>query len=249
MQEYAERIRTAFMPLFSRYWPAREREHWERLHIHTAVCFTHPSGIDSPSAIALERTTLPDCAPWEKFRILTPIDIPTWAVSLSFEATRGPERGYTPYTLSPEQIQALLADGLKAVEWTDIDGLMPTGAPYGYLTLMDDDAPMMVMSLDRDIYTLGRLPVTGMLALPGRFTRVSRIHARITRTPEGVYLEDVSSTHGTYVEGIRIRGRYLLSDGRRFMLGGSHPSDLTCQLRYTVAPDTEFDVPSTALSR
>ncbi len=34
---------------------------------------------------------------------------------------------------------------------------------------------------------------------------VSRYHARVTRTPEGVFLEDVGSTNGTMVNGVRIR--------------------------------------------
>ena len=43
--------------------------------------------------------------------------------------------------------------------------------------------------------------------------QVSRMHARITVSPEGVHLEDLQSKNGTHVNGQPISEKYLLEDG------------------------------------
>ena len=48
---------------------------------------------------------------------------------------------------------------------------------------------------------------------------VSWRHARITRAPEGMYVEDLSSRNGTYVGGIRVTGRVLVKPGEEIGLG------------------------------
>jgi hypothetical protein len=49
--------------------------------------------------------------------------------------------------------------------------------------------------------------------------RVSRRHARLTRTDEGVIVEDAGSTNGTQVNGIRISGPTRLVPGDVVILG------------------------------
>src|SRR5208283_4875069 len=48
---------------------------------------------------------------------------------------------------------------------------------------------------------------------------VSWRHARITRTPEGTYVEDLGSRNGTYVGGLRVSGRVLVRPGQEIGLG------------------------------
>ncbi len=48
---------------------------------------------------------------------------------------------------------------------------------------------------------------------------VSREHARIRRRITGYYIEDLGSTHGTRVNGVRIRGRARLNDGDVIAIG------------------------------
>lgn len=49
------------------------------------------------------------------------------------------------------------------------------------------------------------------LVIPDR--QVSRIHARITHTPQGYFLEDLGSKNGTHVNGVAVKGRVPLQDG------------------------------------
>jgi Zn-dependent protease len=65
--------------------------------------------------------------------------------------------------------------------------------------------------------TLGRAPgSTVVLSDPS----VSRLHARIS-LGEGPVLEDAGSSHGTYVDGVRVTGPVPLRDGVRIRLGDS----------------------------
>jgi putative peptide zinc metalloprotease protein len=65
--------------------------------------------------------------------------------------------------------------------------------------------------------TLGRAPgSTVVLSDPS----VSRVHARIS-LGDGPVLEDVGSSHGTYVDGVRVTGPVPLRDGARIRLGDS----------------------------
>jgi putative peptide zinc metalloprotease protein len=67
--------------------------------------------------------------------------------------------------------------------------------------------------------TLGRAPgSTVVLSDPS----VSRVHARISAgNGEGVVLEDAGSSHGTYVDGVRVTGPVALHDGAKIRLGDS----------------------------
>jgi putative peptide zinc metalloprotease protein len=67
--------------------------------------------------------------------------------------------------------------------------------------------------------TLGRAPgSTVVLSDPS----VSRVHARISAgNGEGALLEDAGSSHGTYVDGVRVTGPVPLHDGAKIRLGDS----------------------------
>ena len=57
---------------------------------------------------------------------------------------------------------------------------------------------------------------------------VSRIHARLERTPEGWVLKDLSSTNGTRVNGWRVRGQVTVRAGDVVRFG---------DVEYTLTPD------------
>jgi hypothetical protein len=69
--------------------------------------------------------------------------------------------------------------------------------------------------------TIGRAPgSTVVLADP----KVSRVHARIHTSDEGrngsgVILEDAGSSHGTWLDGVRVTGPVALHDGAKIQLG------------------------------
>ncbi len=64
-------------------------------------------------------------------------------------------------------------------------------------------------TIDKEII-IGRDPECG-LVIPDR--QVSRFHARLTQTEEGVLLEDLGSKNGTFYEGKRIEEPVFLQDG------------------------------------
>ncbi|NMB55788.1 MAG: FHA domain-containing protein [Leptolinea sp.] len=64
-------------------------------------------------------------------------------------------------------------------------------------------------SIDREL-TIGREP-TCSLVIPDR--QVSRIHARISLTDEGILLEDLGSKNGTFVNSEAIINPVILNDG------------------------------------
>jgi hypothetical protein len=64
-------------------------------------------------------------------------------------------------------------------------------------------------SIDREL-TIGRDP-TCSLVIPDR--QVSRIHARLSVTPEGILLEDLGSKNGTFSNGEQIIDPVILKDG------------------------------------
>ncbi len=82
----------------------------------------------------------------------------------------------------------------------------------GGFRLVMDQGPQAgrVFPLDRDVITLGRDPSsTIVISEP----QVSRQHARITRRGGVLVLEDLGSTNGTFVNGMRLTGPHVLTHG------------------------------------
>ena len=48
---------------------------------------------------------------------------------------------------------------------------------------------------------------------------ISWHHAKLDRTPEGTFVEDLGSLNGTFVDGIRIVGRVQINPGQEVALG------------------------------
>jgi S1-C subfamily serine protease len=72
------------------------------------------------------------------------------------------------------------------------------------------------IDVDADPFTIGRERDCGLvLGDP----EVSRRHARISGTPEGLVVEDLGSTNGTLIDGRPITGRHVLRDGERLQVG------------------------------
>lgn len=63
---------------------------------------------------------------------------------------------------------------------------------------------------------LGRIPECDVQIIG---PSVSRRHARITITEEGVTIEDLGSTNGTFIGELRLTGPALISDGAEIRLG------------------------------
>jgi len=92
-------------------------------------------------------------------------------------------------------------------------------------------------SIDREL-TIGRDP-TCSLVIPDR--QVSRIHARLTLTPEGILLEDLGSKNGTFSNGELIIDPVILKDGDEIQVAMVQTfiymsSDATMPLESTMKP-------------
>ncbi|RMG99021.1 MAG: FHA domain-containing protein [Deltaproteobacteria bacterium] len=100
-------------------------------------------------------------------------------------------------------------------------------------------------------YEIGRMPDC-WLTLDDDL--VSRYHARLLVSQDGVVLEDLGSRNGTFVNGERLEGRRQLSDGDKVrigreilvLIGGDDATheDVEADLRRTLAPgeDAQFPV-------
>jgi diguanylate cyclase (GGDEF)-like protein len=123
-----------------------------------------------------------------------------------------------PGRLSYRPEQSTLVD---EVESPSLVPKAPTEKNRGVLTLLSGALQGTIIAIDeRNDLTLGRSKEAAIL-IPD--PSLSRIHARVFRrqTPARIefYVEDCSSTNGTFVGGQRISTPTLLTDGVRVNLG------------------------------
>jgi hypothetical protein len=90
---------------------------------------------------------------------------------------------------------------------------MNPNTPY----LKDDDGQEHL--LENAVTRLGRA-VENEIVLATK--RASREHARILREGRKVFLEDLQSTNGSFLNGERVLGRALLRDGDELTIGDIH---------------------------
>ena len=88
----------------------------------------------------------------------------------------------------------------------------------GALTLLTEPSPGAVIPLERDEFVVGRAPDVD-LSIDD--VGLSRSHVRFFRVKDRYFVEDLRSTNGTSINGVRIQGTTLLSDGARIQLGKS----------------------------
>jgi pSer/pThr/pTyr-binding forkhead associated (FHA) protein len=84
------------------------------------------------------------------------------------------------------------------------------------LVMSQGPQPGQTFMLDQDSLTVGRDPQNDIsISDP----QISRQHARITRRGDQMVIEDVGSTNGTYVNGMRLSGPHTLASGDVIGLG------------------------------
>lgn len=239
VQTYAEQIRQRLLnpPLWQDPWLPGKPIDWPNFKFHTAVCFTHPNADLSSFEENLRRKCRPVTLPWEDFSVLNVIDVPSWAISLRFEVGTDRAHGFTRHRLSPSQINRILTKLFDLTRWKEAEELMPSGQPFGFLNLIENDRSIQVVAIDKEEIVIGRDLNTCDIPIPDRFFLVSRIHARIFRTPEGVFVEDLDSTNGSYIDGRRVYRRTQIQNGQQLTLGRSHPGQGVANFEFSLQPD------------
>ncbi len=113
--------------------------------------------------------------------------------------------------------------------------------PGEYL-IFEDGEKLSVVPLTREWTRIGR-----SLAADVRFDdpTVSRRHALIVRSPDGVRLLDDRSLNGVYVNGARIDGR-VLEDGDEIIVGRYRLTFLSLSAEGLVAAGPDASAPSSA---
>lgn len=84
------------------------------------------------------------------------------------------------------------------------------------LIIEDDEGKTTEVPIIRDEITVGRKE-GNTIRLTER--NVSRHHAKITREPKGLFIEDLKSYNGIKVNGDRIQGKVSIGDGDRVQIG------------------------------
>ncbi|BBM83458.1 hypothetical protein UABAM_01810 [Candidatus Uabimicrobium amorphum] len=227
VQMYANRIRTLLQEAEAASFP------WDKFRFNTAVCFTHKKAkFGKFRDWYMQKQEF--CEEWEQFNILSPQEIPDWVASLRFEHKRNFAEDYEPYSLSNEQIEHIVTQLFRTVEWSEIDQLMPDGNPYGYLTIANRGT-VGNHSLKFDCEIIGRSAKKSNFIIPASFEKVSGKHLEITRTVAGVFIKDAGSKNGTYMDGEKIHEKILLKDQQKIYLGGKDERE-ACILKFSLTP-------------
>jgi hypothetical protein len=238
VQSYATKIRDQLIhPTLARWLPGSP-EDWNHFKLHTAVCFTHPSADIAEVRTKVRNQRSPFA--WEKFDVVPPAEIPEWAAKLRFDVEQDKASNHEMHRLTSKQIVTIAELLLRMTEWTEIAGLMPTDEPYGYLGLLENGVYTQIYWLDREEVLLGRDPNACAVLLPQYFGRVSRQHARIRFTVDGVVLEDKESTNGTFIDGLQLTKPRILKPRQRITLGGPAANEKVCALVFSREPIKQF---------
>jgi hypothetical protein len=86
------------------------------------------------------------------------------------------------------------------------------------LVMSQGPQPGQAFALDRDAMTVGRDPGNSIVI---NDPQVSRQHARITRQGGLMVIEDLGSTNGTFINGMRLTGPHALTNGDAIGMGES----------------------------
>ena len=85
-----------------------------------------------------------------------------------------------------------------------------------YLTIQDPQGAQKVVALPRGHFSIGSDP-SNQIHLADR--SVSWRHAILSHLDDGVWIEDLMSHTGVYVDGGRVKGRQKAPVGARILLG------------------------------
>lgn len=237
VQKYAETLRPNLLQRILPPTLKKDPSRWDDLKFQTAVCFSNPEARfeDLQQSIAKRRPS-PYLA-WESdFSIFGPSDFTSWVRRLRFQVDEGPSRRFEPVRLSPNVIINIAVQAFNAVEWKEILTGMPTGEPYGFLVLEDEEG-RQVFNLVKDETSIGRSPDCDIV-IPDRYAKVSKRHCQIIRSISSVEVKDLDSRNGTFLNNLLLSKTSTITHGDRICLGSDKVSEGVCAIRFETREHT-----------
>jgi hypothetical protein len=133
------------------------------------------------------------------------------------EAVREYARDEGYHFLGPVSVEMVVDDQLRPGRFGIVSQLRETGGGVGAGTIVMPSGERIPLS--RAVVSIGRLPEC---TISINDTNVSRRHAEIRPVGSGYVAVDLHSTNGTKVNGLRIDGERMLSDGDIVSVGSTH---------------------------
>jgi hypothetical protein len=232
VQSYTKQIRDSLIhPKSQPTWLSGRATDWVNYKFQTAACFTHQDAdLDMIKKQVRQRKTREE--PWETFSVLSPDDIVDWAMALSFErnievkSKLGQGRAFENCRLEKSELIRIVSQLMQATEWNDIYNLMPTGNPFGYLIALPRTPERTYnIGLDKDKTVIGRDFHACTIPIPNSYSLVSKIHLQIIRKVGGIFIEDLNSKNGTYLNGKKLDSTKRLLTGNLVTLGSPQYGD------------------------
>ncbi|NTV65937.1 MAG: FHA domain-containing protein, partial [Oscillochloris sp.] len=231
VQSYTGKIRELMVTYCTDWWSIPMRTLNKTLRVQSAVCFTKPSLIIPDDAkMAIISAADADYSRLGRFDLLVPPEFPAWVAALRFEVSQGSAARYQPYRLEQHQISQVI-EHFQAAEWSAVQALMPSGQAYAYLIIRAEQQEPQIFSLHTLDFQVGRSASNCALTVPRGYGKVSRVHAQFNRYSDDIWLQDLHSSHGTYVNGVRVGQAVILKPGDQITLGGPRPEPgvYTCE--------------------
>ena len=225
-------------------WLPGTQDEWETSYkFQSAVCFTNKDADIS----GLLNGFRPTRKKWEtkesSLFLIKTNELPSWVSTLRFQAYQGKDANFEPYLLTPNQIDRIVDEVLNAKDDAETHSLMPDGDPFGFLIRTENDNVLDLFALFDDEVFIGRDPKKCRIVIPQQFTRSSRVHAILSRTGQGVSIEDLS-LNGIYVDGQQIGKQQQLRiyPGQKITLGGSRSNSKVYQFEYCPRNELDSDI-------
>jgi len=112
------------------------------------------------------------------------------------------------------------------------EGGVPMRETFPRLMVTDSSGGVREVEITKPEFTLGRQSDNDLVLFE---SRISRRHARLSKTPQGYLLEDVGSRHGTFVNGTQV-STCLLKPGDQIGLGIADTYALTFLMQEAELP-------------
>ena len=135
--------------------------------------------------------------------------------------------------LSEQEIDNLLYQAQFPLEFGAFgQGESILAKSYGYLKLqgMVDNGRIYVLHKDRHL--IGRDPTKCDFVIHDDYLYVSGSHAAIFRRAHEIYVEDISSKRGTFLDGRPVVSPQQLQPGQHLLLGGQSATATVCVLEF-----------------